>query len=241
MKEIITRTVSDAVGSLDYTLERKSVKNINLRIKKDGSVAVSANRRTALLQIDNFVRSKLAFIRAAQQKLAQRAQRYPGPRRYITGETYRMAGQEYQLLVKKGKPETVCLQDRYIVLQLEQIENAAKRERLFKQWWEQQCKKVFGDIMEQIQPLFSRWNVEMPLLKLRDMTSRWGSCMPAKRTITLNKRLLSAPLPCIEYVILHEFCHFIHPDHSARFWGLVASFMPDWKARRYWLEQTAEF
>ncbi len=70
------------------------------------------------------------------------------------------------------------------------------------------------------------------------MKSRWGSCLPGKGIITLNKRLLEAPRGCIQYVILHELCHLIHPDHSKRFYGLLAAWMPDWKEWKTRLEET---
>ena len=36
----------------------------------------------------------------------------------------------------------------------------------------------------------------------------------------------------IDYVMLHEYCHFVWPDHQPHFWALVARYMPDWKERR---------
>lgn len=45
----------------------------------------------------------------------------------------------------------------------------------------------------------------------------YASCLSGKGIITLNKWLLEAPRNCIEYVMMHEFCHFIHPNHSNYF------------------------
>ena len=65
--------------------------------------------------------------------------------------------------------------------------------------------------------------------------------MPRKGIITLNKRLLEAPRYCIEYVVMHEFCHFIHPDHSKHFYAFLTMLMPDWKERKRILDQSATF
>lgn len=73
---------------------------------------------------------------------------------------------------------------------------------------------------------------QKPIIKVRDMRTRWGSCHPAKRQITLAARLALQPPEAVEYVVVHEYCHFVHPDHQAGFWALVASILPDWKARR---------
>lgn len=40
------------------------------------------------------------------------------------------------------------------------------------------------------------------------------------------------PKEAIEYVVVHEFAHFAHPDHSRAFWALVAEIMPDYKERK---------
>jgi len=54
-----------------------------------------------------------------------------------------------------------------------------------------------------------------------------------------DKRLLEAPRNCIEYVVLHEFCHFIHPNHSKQFYGFMTMLMPDWKDRKAALDKCA--
>jgi predicted metal-dependent hydrolase len=73
------------------------------------------------------------------------------------------------------------------------------------------------------------------------METRWGSCLAHKGIITLNKRLLEAPRHCIEYVVMHELCHFLHPDHSKRFYAFLTTLMPDWRERKSILDQNATF
>ncbi|OYP38116.1 metal-dependent hydrolase [Lachnotalea glycerini] len=55
--------------------------------------------------------------------------------------------------------------------------------------------------------------------------------------MSLNSKLIEAPRNCIEYVVLHEFTHFIHPNHSKKFYDFVAMLMPDWKERKMELEK----
>ena len=76
-----------------------------------------------------------------------------------------------------------------------------------------------------------------PQLQVRDMTSRWGVCNMEKKRITLASRLALQPRAAVEYVIVHEYCHFVHPNHQKEFWALVEQFLPDWKARRALLRQ----
>lgn len=91
----------------------------------------------------------------------------------------------------------------------------------------------FTGVSEQYFPLFEQvLNGQRPELKVRDMTTRWGVCAPGKRRITLNLRLAARPQEQVEYVVLHEYCHFVHPNHQAEFWALMTRLMPDWKQRR---------
>ena len=55
--------------------------------------------------------------------------------------------------------------------------------------------------------------------------------------MTLNSRLVQAPRPCIEYVIVHELCHLTHRDHNAEFYTMLGQVLPDWQARKHRLEE----
>ena len=69
-------------------------------------------------------------------------------------------------------------------------------------------------------------------IKVRSMTSRWGVCHMAKRQITFALQLYNMPEAAQIYVVVHEYCHFLQPNHSPAFWAEVAKLLPDWKARR---------
>ena len=73
---------------------------------------------------------------------------------------------------------------------------------------------------------------QKPTIKVRSMTSRWGVCHMAKRQITFALQLYNMPEAAQIYVVVHEYCHFLQPNHSPAFWAEVAKLMPDWKARR---------
>ena len=95
--------------------------------------------------------------------------------------------------------------------------------------------------MDELYPLFKKYGIEKPALRIRDMETRWGSCLAKKGIVTLNKRLLEAPRNCIEYVVMHELCHFMHPNHSKYFYAFLSMLMPDWKERKQFLDKTAAF
>lgn len=66
--------------------------------------------------------------------------------------------------------------------------------------------------------------------------SRWGSCSNSGN-INLSTRLLFAPQPVVDYVIVHELAHLIEMNHSPRFWAEVARVMPDYVEKEAWLKE----
>ena len=73
-------------------------------------------------------------------------------------------------------------------------------------------------------------------IEIRDQRTRWGSCS-TRGTLSFNWRLVLAPFDVLDYVVVHELCHLREPNHSRRFWRLVETRRPDWRAHRDWLHQ----
>ena len=109
---------------------------------------------------------------------------------------------------------------------------------MMNRWLKEYQMMIFKEVVDEKYALFQKYNVPYPELRVRYMTSRWGSCQPKRGTITLNSQLIKVPRNCIEYVVLHEFAHYIHPNHSRQFWDFVAMMMPDWKERKKELEKS---
>lgn len=67
---------------------------------------------------------------------------------------------------------------------------------------------------------------------IRLMKTRWGTCNYVKRKLTFNLFLARVPLECIDYVIVHELCHFLVPNHGPQFKALMTARFPSWPACR---------
>ena len=80
-------------------------------------------------------------------------------------------------------------------------------------------------------------DIPVPNLKIRKMTSRWGVCNIKNHNVTLNYQLSKYDICCLDYVIVHELSHFIHPNHSRDFWNLVSKYYPRYKECRRMLNQ----
>lgn len=236
------RTVLYENNEIHYLLEQKPVKNLNLRIHKDCIVYVSANPDVPVEKVDDFVVNKGNYIRSAQKKFREMAQYAPQPKQYVSGETFYLLGRGVRLKVEKTiREETISSDGIYLHLCVKDTEDFAKKQRMVTRYLDEQCRTIFGEIILETYPVFQKYGVPMPALRIRNMETRWGSCLAKKGVITLNKRLLEAPRNCIEYVVMHEFCHFIHPNHSKQFYIFLTMLMPDWKKRKAVLEQGLTF
>ncbi|MBD1917273.1 MULTISPECIES: M48 family metallopeptidase [Cyanophyceae] len=75
-----------------------------------------------------------------------------------------------------------------------------------------------------------------PPLHIRRLTRRWGS-LTATSTLILNRALIRASTKAIDYIITHELCHLVYPDHGRDFVELLTRTLPDWELRKHRLEK----
>lgn len=109
--------------------------------------------------------------------------------------------------------------------------DASKVEWMWLNFWKTIGQDFMETLAQQVYSEFQRagYTVSIPIVRLRYMTSRWGSCMPVKEIITMNTRLLLGPTEFAHYVMVHEFAHFIEPNHSSRFYKVMSDVLPNWE------------
>lgn len=184
-----SKTALRSAGGVEYTLTRRRVRNINLRVRADGSVAASAASWVPASAVDAFVAGHAGWVRQARQRAAARS-----------------AAEAATPL--PAKPDAL-----------------ARMQAL--------CERYY--------PVFAATcpGGRMPKVAVREMHTRWGSCSLRTGTLAFSLRLCTMPAAAQEYVVVHEFCHFAHPDHSPAFWAAVERVLPDYKARRALLRTPA--
>ena len=224
-----------------YDLRRKNVKNINLRIKADRTIVVSANQSTSDQVIEDFIVSKSDYILKALAHYEDLAKYAPKPKKHVDGETYRIFGHDRRLRVQQGKTNAVDSDESFITLTVKDVNNSELKKKTMDKWLNTLCKDAVQSLCEAVYPKFQKYGIEFPTIRFRNMVSRWGSCQPKRYVLTFNYALVEAPLSCIEYVVVHEFSHFLQPNHSRKFYQQLAMFMPDWEERKRILEKGNAF
>lgn len=231
------KSVQTESGLIEYTLERKNVKNINLRIRHDGTVYVSVPSCVPEEEIQDFVKSKGDYIRKAVDSFRTDIEPL-AELQFVSGENVTLLGKNLRLSIEKDFFESVFCDGVYVHIRALRLDYKPRIKEQFTEWINDYCMTVFDEVMHEVHKRFIPYGVAFPELRIREMTARWGSCMPKKGVITLNKRLIEAPMYCIEYVVFHEFCHFIHPNHSKDFYSLLQVMLPDWKESKRVLEES---
>jgi predicted metal-dependent hydrolase len=228
--------------AIPYQL-RHSARAKHLRIViKPGLVEVVAPLKTPEAQIKAFVHAQQTWIKTTLQRIAEQIKDTPifSPTHYTNGASVPYQGQQLNLQLKYHLSPSIRIQldaqTGFIVTlpasapidqQSELIKHALTR------WMKKQARLQASELIakyEQILKLYSR------SLRIKTLSSRWGSCGPLN-DINLNWLLLLAPPAALEYVVIHELCHIKHKNHSKDFWNLVANYCPDYQQQRNWLKQ----
>ena len=161
----------------------------------------------------------------------------PKPKQYIDGETVKVFGQDLTLKVFLAKKNYVEKEEPFITLYVKDLEDVSLKKKVLDKWLYKQVEQIVIRICEKVYPLFKKYCGDFPTIKFRKMTSRWGSCNFVRKILTFNYALINAPIECVEYVIYHEFTHFIEPNHSKKFYLALSNFLPDYKQKKKELQK----
>lgn len=218
--------------TIEYTWARKPVKNINLRVRSDGSVSVSSPVKMSEKTIREFLFDRADFIFSALDRFEKRRAQLPPQIRFQAGDSFPLFGKAVLLNVKKGKPTGGWLEGETLTLTLPEPESEAQRKRAAEKWAKSALEERILQFCAKAKTDFLPFRIPTPTVKFRKMRSRWGSCNTKNAMLTFNLSLVAAPEEAVEYVVYHEFAHLVHANHSAKFYALVEQFLPDWKARK---------
>ena len=201
-------------------------KSISLSIEKGGTIIVRAPSKMSDAQINKFVSlkqnwlmSKLSEIKLNQNKFSS----------IINHSEYLLYGINHNVAIADVKRVEV---NQRTILVPNKIEESRRQAALI-QFFKKQAKSVLSKRMAYIQSIIK---LEPKKVKLTNSKGKWGSCN-SHQTIALNWRMIMIPPSCIDYIIIHELCHLVEMNHSARFWKLVETFLPSYGEAREKLKE----
>lgn len=222
-------------STIEFDLKYDDRKTLGIKVYPDQSVSVSAPYDSAKEKIFEKVKKKARWIQKQQDFFLSFHPLTP-PRRYVSGETHLYLGKQYRLkLVQSSASASVKLKGGNLIVETEDFEDKTAIKNQVHSWYKSKAEIHFERLFDQWLPITHTFYPNPVDLKLRWMKKRWGSCNE-RGEITLNTELIKAPKKCIEYVIVHEFCHLAYLNHSRAFFDLLEENFPDWRKTKYVLE-----
>ena len=206
---------------------RSNRKTIALIVHRDGTLTVRAPLKASTRQIQELVETKAKWIRS-KQELVKTVYPKAKPKEYQNGEEFLYLGKSYPLeIVSEIRPPVLL--DGHFYIDKKKLPHA---ELLMTHWYKEQARQVATERASQFASL---WKYKFGQIKITSARTRWGSCS-GKGTLSFTWRLVLAPLPILDYVVVHELVHLVHKNHRKEFWRQVETILPDYKRSIQWLE-----
>lgn len=205
---------------------RKRIKNIIIKVRKYGLVEVSVPYFVNMNRAKEFLELKSAWIKQRMQELLANQE---------STNQISFLGKNYELEFELGITTSFLLQDDKLIIKA--TKDSEKAKKILDDFYKLKSREIFSEILKRFCVIVGK---DINALKLRKMTTRWGSCNTKKAYINLNTELVKKDILAIEAVIMHELTHLYHADHSKAFYNKLLGFMPDYHERIKLLKNNKE-
>ena len=198
----------------DVDIIKKNNKNTYVRVK-NGKIVVTTNYFVSKNEIIRLIRNNQDSIIKMIDKDSKKKDK---------NENFYYFGNKYDVVY--GFNDIDFSSDKIFVYDKKSLDKYINKN----------IREVFSKRLDYWYSVFEE-KIPVPNLKIRKMTSRWGVCNIKNHNVTLNYQLSKYDICCLDYVIVHELSHFIHPNHSSSFWNLVGKYYPNYKMVRKMLKE----
>lgn len=199
---------------ISFHVQYSKRKKMTLEITPEGHITVKAPTKTSIEEINAFMRSNKSTLLRVVTQLENR--RYiTREKTYTEDENYLFQGKAYTLSTLLNTP-------------VEELENP---QAALKQFYTTKTKELIKVRVKHYEKIIG---VKAKSVTIVESAKTWGTCS-SNKDLTFNYKLSMAPLPVMDYVVIHELCHILHMNHDRSFWRVVGKYDPDFKAHTAYL------
>jgi len=220
--------------SYEITVTRKKVKRMTLRIDRQGKPCLSVPLNAARGEIEDFLRSCSGWL---ARNAGQRSF-FSLPDALRDGDEVMILGENRRISLVSGPKASLSFREGRPVLAMRGPDDPMKAASAYEKALTDLALDVFRRRLAIYADVIPK-RFGVPEIRIRKMTSRWGSANQKTKEIHLSLYLIKTPLECIDSVVLHEAVHFTHMDHGDGFYDMLLRRMPDYKQRSRKLREYA--
>ena len=220
-------------NAMDIEVEkiiRTKRKTIALHITDDATLIVKAPFDVDDETIMGIVFKHKKWIEQKKRDIDARDPKF-SPKEFVNGEGFLYLGRYYRL--KNVDVQEVPLKfENGFYLSRNALPQAKE---LFIEWYK---KKAYEKISERVRWYAEKNGFKYNRVRITDAQKRWGSCF-SNRNLNFSWRLIMAPLPVIDYVVIHELAHLEEKSHTKSFWNRVKMLMSGYRKQKDWLKMNS--
>ncbi len=196
---------------------RKNNRNTYLRVKSDLGIYITTNYLMPNYEIERFIRENISSIKRMIDRQV---------RKNIKNESFYYLGNKYDIVICNSIKK-ITFDDDHVF-----INNKKKLDKFLKD----ETVRVFNERLKINYDKFEE-RIPYPILKIRKMKAKWGYNRKNDNIVMLNSELIKYSIDEIDYVIIHELCHFLEFNHSRNFWNYVKKYKPNYKENKKVLKE----
>jgi predicted metal-dependent hydrolase len=216
-----------------YEVVRSKRTTADIVLERDGRLVVRAPESTADEQIEKIVDAKLYWI---YRNLAEWRDLNSTRilREYKSGEGFLYLGRSYRLKLVSEQDESLLLKNGRFTLRRDLVESGdiELAKQSFREYY---VARGYERISKRVEYFAPKVDVKPRGVEVKELGHRWASCSPLGK-LSFHWKCMMAPQTIIDYIIVHELCHFHHLDHTDAFWNELDKVMPNYRERKEWLK-----
>lgn len=229
--------------SINVKIIYRKRKNISIKVIHKNNIEIISPRSVSLSFLKRVLDEKSSWIIKTLDKFENVDENFHN-RKYINGEIFYYRGEEYELKIiedensEKNKKSYCYINISSKELLITTTNNEAKYIRNeLKKWYKTESEKIVISRLEVLKKEnYIMNNLNPSVIKIKEQKKRWGSCT-SRKAIYINSKISMAKVDVIDYILVHEFSHLVHMNHSKEFYNLVEKILPNYKECEKWLKE----
>ncbi len=213
---------------LDYRIVYSDRKTVGLSVERDGSIVVRAPHGISEEKIQHAVEAKKFWL-YEKTRHKQKYPKQPTRKEFVSGETLLYLGRHYRLEITDDDVPGVRFHRGFQISRPHQ----SVAGRLLHDWY---AERAEHKLPPKIRSFAEALGVAYGRVLVSDLQVSWASCTP-KNNLNFNWRIMKAPIFVVDYLIVHELAHLLEPNHTQRFWNIVAVQVPRYEMAKDWLRK----